>query len=214
MVQAVWVSTARGPEIDASNATIATTGGYNSSTGLHSYGVYNGPYGSFTTGGVATLTDTSVSTQGAQMYGVLTSTGGVTTILGGSISTAGTQADAVLTISGGSTSISNSEGGPTVITTTGTSANGVSVSSGSSAQVSGAQITTNGNGSSGLVATGVGSTLTATEISVTTHGNVDASDGFLAISASTTAPVRRKRPVARWIWQTRRSSQRAQTPMA
>ena len=156
-----------------------------SSTGqtLHSYGVYNGPFGSFPTGGVAKLTDTSVSTQGAQIYGVLTSTGGTTTILGGSISTAGAHADAVLTANGGSTTISNSEAGPTVIATTGTSANGVSVSSGGSAQVSGAQITTNGDGSSGLVATGAGSTLTATGIGITTHGNVDTSDGFFAFGA-------------------------------
>ena len=81
-------------------------------------------YGSFTTGGVAKLTDTSVSTQGAQMYGVLTSTGGSTTILGGSISTAGTQAFGVVAVNGGTTTIANSLVGPTTITTTGASANG------------------------------------------------------------------------------------------
>jgi fibronectin-binding autotransporter adhesin len=172
-----------GSEIDATNATISTIGGFDSSTGLHSYGVYNGPYGSFTTGGVAKLTDTSVSTQGAQMYGVLTSTGGSTTILGGSITTAGAHADAVLTADGGSTTIGNSSVGPTVIVTTGTSANGVSVSSGGAAQVSGAQITTNADGSSGLVVTGAGSTLAATGIGIATHGNVDTSDGFFAFGA-------------------------------
>ena len=38
-------------------------------TGEHSYGVYNGPFGSFPAGGVAKLTDVSISTQGIEMHG-------------------------------------------------------------------------------------------------------------------------------------------------
>ena len=88
-----------GSEIDATNVTISTIGGSDSSTGplQHSYGVYNGPFGSFAAGGVARLTDTSVSTQSDQMHGVNTSTGGSTTILGGSITTAGFDANAIYT---------------------------------------------------------------------------------------------------------------------
>ena len=89
-----------GSEIDASNVTITTKGGFDFVSGQHSYGVYNGPFGSFTTGGIAKLTDTSVSTQGAQMVGVITSTGGATTILGGSIATSGFEANAILSDSG------------------------------------------------------------------------------------------------------------------
>jgi hypothetical protein len=83
-------------EIDATGVSITTTGGFDSVSGQHSYGVYNGPFGTFTTGGVAKLTDTSVSTQGAQMYRVITSTGGSTTFLGGSIATSGFGASAIL----------------------------------------------------------------------------------------------------------------------
>ena len=67
-----------GSEIDAAGVTIATTGAMDPVTGLHSYGVYNGPFGEFTSGGVAKLTDVSISTQGVQMYGVITSTGATT----------------------------------------------------------------------------------------------------------------------------------------
>jgi len=174
-----------GSEIDATNVTISTIGGSDSSTGqtLHSYGVYNGPFGSFSTGGVARLTDTSVSTQGAQMYGVLTSTGGSTTILGGSISTAGTQAFGVVAVNGGTTTIANSLAGPTTITTTGASANAIDVAQGGSVQVSGAQITTSLDGSQGLVVTGSSSTLMASGVSVTTKGGIDTTTGYYANGA-------------------------------
>jgi Autochaperone Domain Type 1 len=172
-----------GSEIDAANAIITTTGGYDSSTGQHSYGVYNGPYGSYAAGGVAKLTDTSVSTQGAQMYGVITSTGGSTTILGGSISTAGTQAFGVVAVNGGTTTIANSLVGPTTITTTGTSANAIDAAQGGSVQVSGAQITTSLDGSQGLVVTGSSSTLMASGVSVTTKGGIDTTTGYYANGA-------------------------------
>jgi fibronectin-binding autotransporter adhesin len=138
---------------------------------------------SFTTGGVAKLTDTSVSTQGAQMDGVLTSTGGATTILGGSISTAGTQAFGVVAVNGGTTTIANSLVGPTTITTTGASANAIDAAQGGSVQVSGAQITTSLDGSMGLVVTGSSSTLTASGVSVTTKGGIDTTTGYYANGA-------------------------------
>ena len=78
-----------GSEIDATGVSITTTGGYDATSQQHSYGVYNGPYQSFTSGGVAKLTDTTISTSGVSMYGVITSTGGTTTILGGSVMTSG-----------------------------------------------------------------------------------------------------------------------------
>ena len=172
-----------GSEIDATNTTIMTSGGYDSSTGQHSYGVFNGPYGSYAAGGVAKLTDTSISTQGAQMYGVITSTGGATTILGGSITTAGPQAFGVVAVNGGTTTIANSLVGPTTITTTGTSANAIDAAQGGSVQVSGAQITTSLDGSQGLVVTGSSSTLMASGVSVTTKGGIDTTTGYYANGA-------------------------------
>ena len=80
-----------GSEIDASNATISTTGGYDSSTGLHSYGVYNGPYGSFTTGGVASSQIRRSRRRARRCTASSLRLAASTTILGGSISTAGTR---------------------------------------------------------------------------------------------------------------------------
>src|SRR5208282_1456045 len=114
-----------GSEIDATNVSITTTGAYDSSSGQHSYGAYNGPYGSYTTGGVLKLTDTSISTQGVQMFGVFTSVGSSTTILGGSIATAGSLANAVETENGGRATIGlDGSGAATTISTTGASAAG------------------------------------------------------------------------------------------
>ena len=84
----------------------------------------------------------------------------------------------------GSTTIGNSSVGPTVIVTSGTSANGVSVSSGGFAQVSGAQITTNARRIERprrnwrrFDAHGDRNRHRST------HGNVDTSDGFFAFGA-------------------------------
>jgi hypothetical protein len=111
-----------GSEIDATGVTITTTGAFDPVSTQHSYGVYNGPYGDFTSGGVAKLTDTSISTQGVEMFGVLTNTGGATTILGGSIATSGAGAHAILAEDGGTVTVGVSANGPATISTTGTSA--------------------------------------------------------------------------------------------
>ena len=195
-----------GSEIDATNVTISTTGGFDSSTGQHSYGVYNGPYMSFTTGGAAKLTDTSVSTQGAQMYGVITSTGGATTLSGGSVSTSGDNANGLYATGAGS-SIATSNG--TTIATTGANAIGVLADTGGAVTLNGGSVTTklassdaivsagsgssvtlngttalaNGDGAGGLILVGSGASLTATGVNVTTHGNPDVSDAYIAWGA-------------------------------
>ena len=168
-----------GSEIDATGVTITTTGAYDPVSGEHSYGVYNGPYGSFPAGGVAKLTDASISTQGVQMYGVITNAGATTSILSGSIATAGTQANGVLAENGGTVTIgvSNSKAGATSVVTSGTSAPGIVAYVGGAVQITGATIATNGDGSSGLSLNGAGSSITATGISVTTRGGVDTATG-------------------------------------
>src|SRR5208283_3091445 len=138
-----------GSEIDAANATISTTGGYDPSTMQHAYGVYNGPIGSYPTGGVARLTDTSVSTQGAQMYGVVTSTGGATTLTGTNVTTGGVGAVGVASIAGGVTNVSGGSVG-----TTGRDAHALFVTgAGSQASLSGTNaLATQGNGAIGIYA--------------------------------------------------------------
>jgi fibronectin-binding autotransporter adhesin len=136
-----------GSEIDASGVSIATTGGMDPATGLHSYGVYNGPYGDLASGGVANLADMTISTQGAAMYGVLTSTGGSTTISGGSVTTSGAGAYAIAVNGGGAVTLN------------------------------GTTISTSANGAGGFSVAGAGSTLTASGVSITTQGGFDPASG-------------------------------------
>jgi hypothetical protein len=172
-----------GGEIDATNVTIATTGAFDPVSGQHSYGVYNGPFQSFTSGGVAKLTDVSVSTQGVDMHGVLTNTGGATTILGGSIATSGAGAHAILAENGGAVTVGVSPSGSTTISTTGTSApDGTSAAAvvaynGGVVQLTGATVTTGGAGSTGLVVHGATSSLSTSGVSVTTSGAIDPATG-------------------------------------
>ena len=130
-----------GSEIDASGVTITTTGGIDPVTGQHSYGIYNGPFGEFASGGVAKITDLTISTQGAAMFGVLTSVGGSTTITGGSYSTSGSIADVI-----------------------------VGQGAGSSVSVSGATITSTGLGSPGATLVGAGSSMSLSNDKITTSG--------------------------------------------
>jgi Autochaperone Domain Type 1 len=161
-----------GSEIDASGVTIATTGAMDPVTGLHSYGIYNGPFGEFTSGGVAKISNTTISTQGADMHGVVTSTGGTTTISGGSVTTSGIGAIGLFATLGGAisatgsatTSIATSGG---VSPATGLGAYGVNADgAGSSIKLGSATVTTSGAGATGLFASdrassGAAGTITA-----------------------------------------------------
>src|SRR5271166_3712047 len=159
-----------GSETDATNVTITTKGGFDPVSGLHAYGVYNGPYGDFSSGGVVKLTDTSVSTAGDQMYAVFTSTGGVTTILRGSVSTSGSEAVAILTDGGGVTNVTDGS-----VSTSGVFANAVDTAgAGSSASFTGTEISATGAGSKGAALVGTGSSLTLADVTLSTSGDPDA----------------------------------------
>ena len=104
-------------------------------TGQHSYGVYNGPDGNLLSGGVAKLTDVSISTRGAAMHGVVTGAGGSTTLVGTNVLTAGPGANGVYTYAGGVTNISGGS-----VTTTG--AGGVDLfASGAYSKISASDVT-------------------------------------------------------------------------
>ena len=185
-----------GSEIDATNVTISTIGGSDSSTGTlqHSYGVYNGPFmsesESFPAGGVAKLTDTSVSTRGDQMHGVNTSTGGSTTILGGLIMTAGRDANAIYTQNHGITTVGASAAGPTTLITTGNDAYAVVAVSGGFVSLTGSRISTTGTiGSGGIAVHDAGSEVDATNVSITTLRRLRLGDRCEAPMASTTGPL-------------------------
>jgi Autochaperone Domain Type 1 len=179
-----------GGSITASNVTITTQGAYDPVSGQHSRGVVNGPNasGSITTGGVITLTNSSVTTNGAEIQGVLTSTGGTTTLTGTSVTTNGVSAPAVESSDSGSTilngvnsimangagsiglyadsggAVSVSVGGTTTIAANGVNGIGVEVSGGSSINATGALKIGAGD------PTGIGLLLTGANASFTASG--------------------------------------------
>ena len=50
-----------GSELDATGVTVTTAGAYDPTSGQHSYGAYNGPFGSETSGGILKITNSSLS---------------------------------------------------------------------------------------------------------------------------------------------------------
>ena len=139
-----------GSVMDATNVSISTQGAFDSESGKHAYGVYNGPDDAYpSSGGTANLTNLTVATHGLGMYGIFTSTGGVTTISGGAVSTSGADATGVLASAGGSTAISGA-----AVATAGGDAPAVAVlGSGSKVSLAGANLfTTGGAGAFGLYA--------------------------------------------------------------
>ena len=139
-------------EADANNATITTAGGVDSASGHHSNGVYNGPSGAFTSGGIVKLTNSTIATGGAGANGVVTEAGGSST-----------------TVSGGS-----------IATTGGPDANAFVVTTGATAQITGTTLTASANGSKGVVVTDSGTMLTASGLTVTTKGGLDPATGLTA----------------------------------
>ena len=145
--------------------------------------------------------------------GVEADTGATVTLNGGSVTVSGpgsgdlfatgagtkiTASNIALTATGGTDPVTgytsygiDAESGASIvftggsITTSGASANGAQLlGSGSNVTLSGGTtILTTGNGAAGLVVIGSGATLTATGITVTTHGAVNSSDGFIAFGA-------------------------------
>ena len=161
-----------GSELDAANVTVTTTGGADPATGRGSYGLFNGPFGSSVGGGVAKITDSSISTQGPLMYGVYTSTGGATTLNGTNVSTAGIGALGLLSDNGGTTNVSGGS-----IGTTGAAAYAVAVNTGGAISLNGTTITATGAGSGGLGIDGATSTLNATGVTISTIGGYDPVSG-------------------------------------
>ena len=161
-----------GSELDATNVTVTTQGGSDSETGRASYGLFNGPRGSSVAGGVAKITNSSISTQGLLMYGVYTDAGGTTTLTGTSVSTAGVHALGLLSDHGG---VTNVIGGS--ISTTGAAAYAVAVNHGGAISLNGTTVAATGAGSGGLGINGAASTLNATGVTISTMGGYDPVSG-------------------------------------
>ena len=83
-----------GGVLNATDVSISTQGGEDTSTGANADGAYNGAYlpGGLTSGGLMSLTNSKITTSGAGAAGVVTQNGGVTNVTGGSVATSGQDA--------------------------------------------------------------------------------------------------------------------------
>ncbi|HXE26776.1 MAG TPA: autotransporter outer membrane beta-barrel domain-containing protein [Roseiarcus sp.] len=155
-----------GSRLAVSGVTVATLGALDPASGNHSYGLFNGPGsgGLFPSGGVATVADSTISTQGAAMFGIFTGAGASTTLAGTKVSTGGLGAAGVFTDAGGVTNISGGS-----VSASGQGAHALFVTgSGSQANLSGAgTFATTGAGAIGLY-TALGGAISATGSTMTT----------------------------------------------
>ena len=78
-----------GSTLTAAGMTVTTQGGYDPASGRHAYGLYNGPSGTVTSGGAAEISNSTISTLGEGMHGVVTGAGGTTALAGTNVSTVG-----------------------------------------------------------------------------------------------------------------------------
>ncbi len=109
-----------GTTVVANNVTIVTKGGYDVSSGLQAYGVFNGAGAGGVSGGTLTLTNANVTTSGMQSDAVRTTAGGATNIAGGAFSTSGQDAWAVGVVDSGKLQIANA-----TLTSTGVASEGL-----------------------------------------------------------------------------------------
>ena len=130
-----------------------------------------------TSGGSVTLNGGSVTVAGTGSLGLFaTGTGSQINATDVTVSTAGSglananailaDSGAVVTVNGGSAS------------TTGTDAYVAGSINGATLNLNGTTVTATGDGSGGLAVNGTGSTITATELTITTHGNYDSANNF------------------------------------
>jgi hypothetical protein len=177
-----------GSEIDATGVTIATSGGLDLASGQHSYGIYNGYFGTFLNGGVATVSNSLVGTQGLKMYGIFTQSGGVTNLSGDTVVTTGQDAHA-LYVTGAHSQVNLS--GTNSLSTQGDGASGVVASLGGVVTATGSTTVTTlggmspatGFGANGVAADGSGAQVNLGAATITTTGP----GGYGLVAADTTS---------------------------
>ena len=127
----------------------------------------------FYNSGTLNLTNSTVTTSGAGANGLATFGGGTTTINGSSVSTSGDNALGLQSTGAGSsiTTTNLDDTGPITITTSGSFAHGVQADTGGAVTLNGGSVAVTGTGSLGLFATGTGSQINATDVTVSTAGS-------------------------------------------
>jgi len=122
------------------------------------------------------VTNTAIVTKGSGAVGVGAYGGTTTTLNGGSVSTSGYNSFGVL--ANGSGAIISVSG--TNVSTTGVDAFAVGAQGGAAVTISGGSAATIGNAAKGLIVNGTGSSLAASDLTVTTSGTIDPATGFHA----------------------------------
>jgi hypothetical protein len=165
--------------ITADEISITTQGNVNPSNGNSALGAYNGdnPVLGIPVGGSLTLTNTTISTSGADAVGVVTNSGGVTNIGGGSVATAGPDAHALFVTGSGSKANLSGSGS---FATIGAGAIGLYATLGGVVSATGPATTTittkggvspaTGLGAYGVNADGAGSAVNLASATITTSG--------------------------------------------
>jgi hypothetical protein len=167
-----------GSSLTATDVSVTTSGGIGPAFGAPAIGAYNGSASpGDATGGLMTLTDTTVTTTGVGAIGLETNNGGVTNISGGSVTTAGQDAHALLVTGSGSQSNLSGAGS---FATTGAGAIGLYATLGGAISTTGSTTTTvttsggvspaTGLGAYGVNADGAGSSIKLGSATVTTSG--------------------------------------------
>jgi|GEM_PF-440358 len=161
-------------ETPANGATLTMAGGSITTQGNNAAGVLS------TAGSTANLTGTSITTNGLYSYGAYANSGGTIRLDGGSVTTnnakgKGTQdGDGsrayALYADGTGSSVTTTNG--TTILTQGQRAYGAYATNGANVTMNGGSITTNGFMAYGLYSSGAGSTVDASNVNVTTTGDV------------------------------------------
>ena len=154
-----------GGTLSISTSTLTTTR-------MQAFGVFTADQG------VTTLTEDTITTKGDDPFAgaaaaVESARGGQTTIISGSVMTQGANSIAVYATGAGSTvtAATSEDSTGVTITTTGTHSYGVQADTGGAVILKGGSVTTSGPVSEGLAVMGAGSTITASGVAVTTHGD-------------------------------------------
>jgi hypothetical protein len=184
-----------GPLTFPSDGTLRLTNSTLLASGAGAYGVFTA------NGATTTLTGDTIATSGANSNGVVSQAKGVTNLSGGSVTTsgfgsfgvyssgAGSQVNAnsvaVSTSGGGYSNAYSADTGASLVitggsaTTSGTDAFVVGSGSGATVTMTGTTLLATGVGSGGIGAY-QGGNFTGSGLTITTHGNINSSDGYTA----------------------------------
>ena len=164
-----------GSQLKADSVAVSTSGGASASGGSPAIGVFNGPSGSYASGGAVTLSNSTVTTTGDYAHAIFTGAGGSTTLQSTQATAAGAGAVALVSYNGGQTTVA---GG--FFIASGTDGAAAALVNGGSLQIQGATLAASGDGGIGLLLSGTGGQVALTGVSLSTTGGLSGDSGAAA----------------------------------